>query len=79
MAQLKVSDFTLAVRELQQSGLVKEQRDGELISLTPNTGADQIVKLLVQRDISVFEVAVAEQTLETFYLSLMSVERSKSE
>jgi ABC-2 type transport system ATP-binding protein len=75
--RLKVSDFTLAIKELQQAGLIQDHRDGQLVSLAANTGTDQIVRLLVQRDIPVFEIAPAEETLEGFYLSLMSGEHQK--
>ena len=75
--RLKVNDFALAVRELQQAQLITNQREGKLVSLAANAGTDQLVKLLVQREIQVFEVAPAEETLEGFYLSLMNGERQK--
>ena len=78
--RLKVNDFETATLELRQAQLITDQRDGQLVALAGNAGTDQIVKLLVQRNISVFEVAPAEETLENFYLSLMNGERrSKSE
>ena len=75
--RLKVNDFALAVRELQQAQLITNQREGKLVSLAANAGTDQLVKLLVQREIQVFEIVPAEETLEGFYLSLMNGERQK--
>jgi ABC-2 type transport system ATP-binding protein len=74
--RLKVNDFELAIRELRQAQLITDQRDGQMVALGANVRSDQIVKLLVERNISVFEVAPAEDTLENFYLSLMNGERS---
>ena len=62
--RLKVNDFETATRELKQAQLITDQRDGQLVALTSNAGTDQVVKLLVQHNISVFEVAPAEETLE---------------
>jgi len=69
--RLKVSDFNSAVAALRQEQLVSDQRDGQLVALAPTAGPEQVVRLLVQRGHSVFEIAPAEDTLETFYLSLM--------
>src|SRR4051794_12913253 len=74
--RLKVNDFDAAARELKTAGLIKDQRDGQLVALTTNSGPEQIVKLLVGRDFLVFEIAPAEETLEGFYLSLMNGQRS---
>jgi len=38
-------------------------------------GADQVVRFLVGQGMAVFEIAPEEQTLETFYLSLMKESR----
>jgi ABC-2 type transport system ATP-binding protein len=75
--RLKVNDFSAAVRELQQAGLITNQRDNQLIALAAGAATDRIVQLLVQRGFSVFEIAPAEETLEGFYLSLMHGERNK--
>ena len=75
--RLKVNDFSAAVRELQQAGLITNQRDDQLIALAAGAATDRIVNLLVQRGFSVFEIAPAEETLEGFYLSLMQGERNK--
>src|SRR5205085_1168937 len=49
--RLKVSDFALATRELRQAQLIADQRDGQLVALAASARTDQIVKLLVQREI----------------------------
>jgi ABC-2 type transport system ATP-binding protein len=75
--RLKVNDFSAAVRELQQAGLITNQRDNQVIALAATATTDRIVNQLVQRGFSVFEIAPAEETLEGFYLSLMQGERNK--
>jgi ABC-2 type transport system ATP-binding protein len=69
--RIKVGDFAAAVSELRKAGLISEDKDGQLIALAPKVGTDQVVRLLVEKGISVFEIAAAEETLETFYLRLM--------
>jgi ABC-2 type transport system ATP-binding protein len=71
-ARIKVGDFAAAIVELQKAALITEGKDGQLIALAPKVGTDQIVRLLVEKGISVFEIAPAEETLETFYLRLMA-------
>jgi ABC-2 type transport system ATP-binding protein len=73
--RLKTGDFALAVKELRQAQLITGERDGCLIALSPEAGSDQVVRLLVQRGLPVFEIAPVEPTLEDFYLSLMNGER----
>jgi ABC-2 type transport system ATP-binding protein len=70
--RIKVGDYAAAVRELQQAGLITGERDGQFIALAAGKGTDQIVRLLVQRDIAVHEIAREVETLESFYLSLMN-------
>jgi ABC-2 type transport system ATP-binding protein len=70
--RLKVGDFPAAVRELQQAKLLVGQRDGQFITLTPGVGTDEVVRLLVKREIAVYEIAPEAETLESFYLSLMN-------
>jgi len=70
--RIKVDDFAAAIRELRKAELITEDKDGQLIALAPKVGTDQVVRLLVQKGISVFEIAPAEETLETFYLRLMA-------
>ena len=73
--RLRTGDFGLAVEVLQQAQLITKARDGQLVALSQGTGTDQLVRLLVQRGISVYEIAPAEETLEDFYLSLMNGQR----
>lgn len=74
---LKVGDFSAAVQALKEAGLITAARDGCCVALRPGTGTDELVRLLVQKDISVYELAPAEETLESFYLSLMNNERQR--
>ena len=74
--RLKVSDFNSALAALRQEQLVSDHRDGQLVALAPAAGPEQIVRLLVQHGHSVFEIAPAQETLETFYLSLMQNQKS---
>jgi len=70
--RLKAGDFGLAVKQLRQAQLITEERDGHLIALGPGIGTDQVVRLLVERGMPVYEIAPVEDTLEDFYLSLMN-------
>jgi ABC-2 type transport system ATP-binding protein len=70
--RIKVGDFAAAVVELRKAALIAEDKDGQLIALAPNVATDQVVRLVVEKGISVFEIAPAEETLETFYLRLMA-------
>ena len=70
--RLKAGDFALAVKQLREAQLITEERDGHLIALGPGIGTDQVVRLLVERGMAVYEIAPVEDTLEDFYLSLMN-------
>lgn len=70
--RMKVGDFAAAVAELKKAQLITGERDGQLIALAPKIATDQVVRFLVEKGISVFEIAPAEETLETFYLTLMA-------
>lgn len=70
--RLKTGDFGLAVKELRAAQLITQERDGNLIALSKGAGTDQVVRLLVERGILVYEIAPVEETLEGFYLSLMN-------
>jgi ABC-2 type transport system ATP-binding protein len=69
--RLKTLDFPAAVRELRRARLITDDRDGELVVPRAGAGTDQIVRLLVEQGMPVFEIAPAEQNLEQFYLDLM--------
>jgi len=73
--RLRVGDFASAVKELRQAQLITDERDSQLIALGLNARTDQVVRLLVERGMPVYEIAPQEQTLESFYLSLMNNER----
>ena len=70
--RLKTGDFELAVKELRQAQLITQERDGNLIALREGAGTDQVVRLLVERGMPVYEIAPVEEMLEDFYLSLMN-------
>src|SRR5690349_11819588 len=70
--RIKVGDFAAAVAELRKAALITADKDGQLIALAPKIATDQVVRLLVEKGISLFEIAPAEETLETFYLRLMA-------
>lgn len=74
--RLKTGDFPAAVRELREAKLVTDQRDGQFVTLAPGTGTDQIVRLLVRREIAVYEIAPEAETLESFYLGLMNDQKA---
>jgi ABC-2 type transport system ATP-binding protein len=70
--RIKVGDFAAAATELRTAALITEHKDGQLIALAPKVATDQIVRLLVEKGISIYEIAPAEETLESFYLRLMA-------
>ncbi len=76
--RLKTDDFLGAVKALREARLIGDERDGHLIALEPGIGTDRIVKTLVERGLPVYEIARQEETLESFYLSLMSEARRPS-
>jgi ABC-2 type transport system ATP-binding protein len=70
--RLRTGDFGLAVKELREAQLITQERDGSQIALCEGAGTDQVVRLLVERGMPVYEIAPVEDTLEDFYLSLMN-------
>ncbi|HVV02258.1 MAG TPA: ABC transporter ATP-binding protein [Verrucomicrobiae bacterium] len=76
--RLKVNDFAAATNLLLSAGLITASRNGALVSPAPGASSDQIVRLLVERGISVFEIARQEESLEDFYLSLMKERKADS-
>jgi ABC-2 type transport system ATP-binding protein len=73
--RLKTGDFAGAVKGLREAQLISEERDGQFIALKPGIGTDEVVKLLVERGMPVYEIAREQETLESFYLSLMNDQR----
>ncbi len=73
--RLKVGDFATAVKALREKGLILDQNDGQFVRLSRGVGPEQVVRLLVERGMPVYEITLEEATLESFYLSLMTDER----
>lgn len=73
--RLKVGDFGSALKALRQAQLVSDERDGQFIALGEGVGSDQVVRLLVQAGMPVYEIAPDQESLESFYLSLMNGKR----
>jgi len=76
--RLRVGDFAQATRTLRAAGLIKEQRDDRFVNLATGADTAQVVRHLVAQDQPVYEIAVEEKTLESFYLSLMEDEHSRA-
>ena len=70
--RLRVDDFARATALLEAAGLISGQRDGRHIALANGVDAPQVVCHLVRHGIAVSEIAPEPETLETFYLALMS-------
>ncbi|MDB6022485.1 MAG: transporter related-protein [Pedosphaera sp.] len=68
---LRVNDFAAAVKLLRHANLIVDERGGDSIALAPQSGTEQVVRCLVEKGISVYEITSHEPTLEDFYLSLM--------
>src|ERR1051325_4784354 len=71
---LRVNDFKVAVKFLQENRLIVNERDGEFIALAPAAKTEDVVRCLVHNNISVHAIHPQEQDLEGFYLSLMRPE-----
>ena len=69
--RLKVDDFSSASESLLKAGLISDRRDGSLVELSEKAETHQIVNVLVAGGHRVHEIAVEEETLESFYLGLM--------
>jgi len=69
--RLRTGDFNEACAKLRAANLIDDARDGRLITLSSGVGSDQVVRLLVQSGMPVHEIASEEETLESFYLTLM--------
>jgi ABC-2 type transport system ATP-binding protein len=69
--RLRTDDFSAATAELRLGRLIRNTRDDLLIQPEVGVTADRIVRHLVQSGRPVHEIAPAEETLESFYLTLM--------
>jgi ABC-2 type transport system ATP-binding protein len=70
--RLRVNDFARAVKILTDANYISGHRDGRYIALVDGGNTDEIVRKLVGQGMGVFEIAREAETLESFYLSLMS-------
>jgi ABC-2 type transport system ATP-binding protein len=75
--RLKVGDFARAAASLLADQLITDTRDASLVALADGVKTDAVVRRLVALDIPVFEVAQEEETLESFYLTLMHDSRAE--
>ena len=73
--RLKTENFPRAVELLSAAGLIAEHRDGRLLRLAGTADTAAVVKFLVEQKLSVHEITIEEETLESFYLSLMNANR----
>jgi ABC-2 type transport system ATP-binding protein len=73
--RLVTGDFAAATKLLRDEKLILNERDGRFVSLTPGVGTDRIAKCLVEQGMPVFEIAREEESLESFYLTLMNESR----
>jgi len=72
--RLKVDNFKVAAGVLRQAGLIEEERGDDSVALKAGAGSDQLVRCLVQANVAVYEIAQAQESLESFYLNLMNGE-----
>jgi ABC-2 type transport system ATP-binding protein len=69
--RLRAGNFAQAAGILLEEGLIGQHREEKFILPSSGIGTDRIVERLVARQQAVFEIAAEEDTLESFYLSLM--------
>jgi len=70
--RLRVDDFSQAARALRGENLIVDERDGQFVALASNVGTERVVRRLVEQGMAVYEIAQHQQTLEDFYLDLVS-------
>lgn len=70
-ARLRTGRFRDAADQLRAAGLIEADREEHLILPVVGVGTERIVDFLVAQKMPVYEIALEEQTLEAFYLSLM--------
>jgi ABC-2 type transport system ATP-binding protein len=75
---LRTDDFPATALALTRAGLITESRDGRCIALADSVGSERIAEFLVANRMPVYEIALEEQTLERFYLSLMQREKART-
>lgn len=72
---LRTPDFAAATKRLLERGLITSAEAGEFISLKDGATTAEITRALVAEGIAVDGIWEREQTLEDFYLELVSSER----
>jgi ABC-2 type transport system ATP-binding protein len=75
--RLRTSNFPEAARTLTEAGLITATRGDALMALAPEVDSSEVVRHLVLAGLPVHELAFYEQTLEDFYLGLMTAERGE--
>jgi ABC-2 type transport system ATP-binding protein len=75
--RLLTDDFTRAVAGLHEAGIVARNHAGRLIALAPGQSTAVAVRWLVEHGFPVHEISPEEETLESFYLSLMDEQRAR--
>jgi ABC-2 type transport system ATP-binding protein len=74
--RLHVNDFPLAAQVLTAAGLICARHESGRIELAGGVATDAVVRKLVAQGIAVYEIAREAETLESFYLSVMSEAKS---
>jgi ABC-2 type transport system ATP-binding protein len=69
--RLNVNDFERATQLLRAKGWLDGKVNEPLMALGTTVNTADVVRLLVESGLSVFEIARHEETLEEFYLTLM--------
>lgn len=73
--RLLTDDFAAAVAALRAAGLVEREHAGRLLGLVPGKTVAEVVRHLVSLGMAVHEIAPEEDSLESFYLTLMDQQR----
>jgi ABC-2 type transport system ATP-binding protein len=74
--RLRVGDFEAACGHLRQLGLIVDSVESGRVNLSPGVQSERIVRELVSLGMPVHEVAYEQETLEQFYLALMTDQRA---
>ena len=73
--RLETSDFDAATRHLLAAGLISGAVEPGIVNLRDGVGTETVIQELVRARIPLSELCREHQTLEQFYLALMSEER----
>ena len=74
--RLRVGDFEAACRHLRQLGLIVASAEGKSVTLSQGVQTERLVRELVSLGMPVHEIVCEQETLEQFYLALMSNQRA---